>query len=104
MDGGEPLDLVDLDRAAVDRAIVGEVAECALGKIAKLVRLGLRLQRHQRRHHRAAYSEAEVEERRKGGARRLVVIDRDRDLRPRSEEHTSELQSLMRISYAVFCL
>src|SRR3546814_1878454 len=25
-------------------------------------------------------------------------------LEPRSEEHTSELQSLMRISYAVFCL
>src|SRR3546814_10447203 len=25
-------------------------------------------------------------------------------LKPRSEEHTSELQSLMRISYAVFCL
>src|SRR3546814_9252724 len=32
----------------------------------------------------------------------LGVISRD-DL-PRSEEHTSELQSLMRISYAVFCL
>src|SRR3546814_3925976 len=29
----------------------------------------------------------------------LVVIDYSR-----SEEHTSELQSLMRISYAVFCL
>src|SRR3546814_5943646 len=27
-----------------------------------------------------------------------------RPCRPRSEEHTSELQSLMRISYAVFCL
>src|SRR3546814_9097424 len=27
-----------------------------------------------------------------------------RHKRPRSEEHTSELQSLMRISYAVFCL
>src|SRR3546814_2373607 len=27
-----------------------------------------------------------------------------RHLRHRSEEHTSELQSLMRISYAVFCL
>src|SRR3546814_943912 len=27
-----------------------------------------------------------------------------RRLRLRSEEHTSELQSLMRISYAVFCL
>src|SRR3546814_1581571 len=26
------------------------------------------------------------------------------DRRTRSEEHTSELQSLMRISYAVFCL
>src|SRR3546814_2319344 len=30
-----------------------------------------------------------------------VGMDRDID---RSEEHTSELQSLMRISYAVFCL
>src|SRR3546814_6601024 len=28
----------------------------------------------------------------------------DRPRQPRSEEHTSELQSLMRISYAVFCL
>src|SRR3546814_8652072 len=28
----------------------------------------------------------------------------DQRLHPRSEEHTSELQSLMRISYAVFCL
>src|SRR3546814_2193029 len=27
-----------------------------------------------------------------------------RNMRVRSEEHTSELQSLMRISYAVFCL
>src|SRR3546814_7854599 len=30
----------------------------------------------------------------------LCIADRD----ARSEEHTSELQSLMRISYAVFCL
>src|SRR3546814_9101945 len=28
----------------------------------------------------------------------------DRTIADRSEEHTSELQSLMRISYAVFCL
>src|SRR3546814_2095555 len=28
----------------------------------------------------------------------------DEDVELRSEEHTSELQSLMRISYAVFCL
>src|SRR3546814_9963619 len=30
--------------------------------------------------------------------------DRRGSFRGRSEEHTSELQSLMRISYAVFCL
>src|SRR3546814_2065119 len=30
--------------------------------------------------------------------------DRARATQARSEEHTSELQSLMRISYAVFCL
>src|SRR3546814_9241268 len=30
--------------------------------------------------------------------------NRGRIVRKRSEEHTSELQSLMRISYAVFCL
>src|SRR3546814_1129479 len=32
-----------------------------------------------------------------------VAIESDESL-DRSEEHTSELQSLMRISYAVFCL
>src|SRR3546814_2803014 len=39
--------------------------------------------------------------RRPGG---IVRHRRARDLQARSEEHTSELQSLMRISYAVFCL
>src|SRR3546814_10312250 len=34
----------------------------------------------------------------------LAVADRDDLAHHRSEEHTSELQSLMRISYAVFCL
>src|SRR3546814_5606128 len=34
----------------------------------------------------------------------LYNINRTIDKLPRSEEHTSELQSLMRISYAVFCL
>src|SRR3546814_10103880 len=41
--------------------------------------------------------------------RKLQVLRDHPELRhhcpsPRSEEHTSELQSLMRISYAVFCL
>src|SRR3546814_3385288 len=37
---------------------------------------------------------------------RNVAVSVDEDLHQylRSEEHTSELQSLMRISYAVFCL
>src|SRR3546814_2405223 len=38
-----------------------------------------------------------------GRAHRHVDVDGLLDL-ARSEEHTSELQSLMRISYAVFCL
>src|SRR3546814_1041763 len=38
----------------------------------------------------------------KGGATKMAVANRW--LFTRSEEHTSELQSLMRISYAVFCL
>src|SRR3546814_9973424 len=38
---------------------------------------------------------------RRGGARER---DQQREAEERSEEHTSELQSLMRISYDVFCL
>src|SRR3546814_1670696 len=37
-----------------------------------------------------------------GGALLALALVDSSD--PRSEEHTSELQSLMRISYAVFCL
>src|SRR3546814_10374692 len=36
--------------------------------------------------------------------RRLAARHSERAAALRSEEHTSELQSLMRISYAVFCL
>src|SRR3546814_4307638 len=45
---------------------------------------------------------------RRPGRAYLQRLPQDRRRRPcqhdRSEEHTSELQSLMRISYAVFCL
>src|SRR3546814_5199352 len=44
----------------------------------------------------------------RGEALRRIAIGREAvggvGRLPRSEEHTSELQSLMRISYAVFCL
>src|SRR3546814_9408469 len=38
------------------------------------------------------------------GSRYVPAVSGDDRLANRSEEHTSELQSLMRISYAVFCL
>src|SRR3546814_1905064 len=50
-----------------------------------------------RRHRRVAVRKQE------GEPLRIVGGGLDAD-RARSEEHTSELQSLMRISYAVFCL
>src|SRR3546814_4683083 len=60
----------------------------------------------------AAVGDADMQEARAVAALRFflapgdleqVLLGRDVDL-VRSEEHTSELQSLMRISYAVFCL
>src|SRR3546814_8317564 len=53
---------------------------------------------------------ATLDRRKKSASRRLTSGEGDRLARIakvfsfRSEEHTSELQSLMRISYAVFCL
>src|SRR3546814_5923309 len=44
-----------------------------------------------------AHGDLPIEE----GQAMAALVDRSRE---RSEEHTSELQSLMRISYAVFCL
>src|SRR3546814_9536857 len=48
----------------------------------------------------AIYKRAEVRFR---AAQVLRTVSASMDLVHRSEEHTSELQSLMRISYAVFC-
>src|SRR3546814_9571662 len=50
-------------------------------------------------------SDPEVNEQVKADARLIAAAPDLLDaLEDRSEEHTSELQSLMRISYAVFCL
>src|SRR3546814_5948315 len=38
------------------------------------------------------------------GSQSREILYRVESFQTRSEEHTSELQSLMRISYAVFCL
>src|SRR3546814_4233781 len=69
-------------------------------------------------HRRGLAGAVRTEEAEHLAGRHLEAEAVDRDLRPealhqtahrkgvrhRSEEHTSELQSLMRISYAVFCL
>src|SRR3546814_9546749 len=60
----------------------------------------------------AAFDEAHAVERRGGGGgarcgfhgRGIISFGGGSALRCRSEEHTSELQSLMRISYDVLCL
>src|SRR3546814_5165919 len=56
----------------------------------------------------AVVGETQVDEARTGDARLGHFIELaefgDEQVGERSEEHTSELQSLMRISYAVFCL
>src|SRR3546814_8227222 len=60
-----------------------------------------RPERHQRRSHRSGRPAHSLYLRTRAG--RLRPDDHHRPAL-RSEEHTSELQSLMRISYAVFCL
>src|SRR3546814_8364851 len=57
-----------------------------------------------RRHQPGRHGIMEIGDR--GLERRVIEagIEQVAAAAPRSEEHTSELQSLMRISYAVFCL
>src|SRR3546814_10237743 len=79
------------DRHARDRAapVHGEAVADEAHVAIEMVRcrpVGLEL------HHRPVQSPVRLEQ----ALRRLAAL--------RSEEHTSELQSLMRISYAVFCL
>src|SRR3546814_4460132 len=72
----------------------GRRGSCRLHNLRLVLRARSRLDAAFRgdRHHGAA------------SARIALVAEALRNARNRSEEHTSELQSLMRISYAVFCL
>src|SRR3546814_7990452 len=84
---GRPFDVVVLVKAAVDQMAPGPAAMALLQAL-------------EHRPHQPAIR----------AAGQHTDIDHDQalrhggDLAVRSEEHTSELQSLMRISYAVFCL
>src|SRR3546814_10871941 len=67
----------------------------AVGRLPQAVNGEIGVERlHDVRHHRADHNEFRLH------ACHLQLLELPR----RSEEHTSELQSLMRISYAVFCL
>src|SRR3546814_4658225 len=85
----------------VDTVFLGEALECPdrRHQFFKPFPVGVPL------HHAAINSETETPNAR---ARRSILsrptLRSRRSIPPRSEEHTSELQSLMRISYAVFCL
>src|SRR3546814_8241810 len=74
-------DTLPLLHVARDVGIAGTLDACALGQLA----LDLHVVRH-------------------AGTRLAITTNHQRLDIGRSEEHTSELQSLMRISYAVFCL
>src|SRR3546814_3706090 len=77
IDGDPPLTAVEIDEiASADIDSAGAVSD------------------------RPFVQQVEVDEARQRLAQRPGIIKAER----RSEEHTSELQSLMRISYAVFCL
>src|SRR3546814_5327125 len=73
--------------AAVPGFGLGKIGRNAAAELVRLAEIELRV------------GVAGDRERAPFGDRRLIIARL-----PRSEEHTSELQSLMRISYAVFCL
>src|SRR3546814_2177239 len=83
---------------AVEMQLVAGVAE-NLQPVGRLVA-------QQVLHHRIAEPLGRAQRQACDGAGELLELRGDAGIdRPvRSEEHTSELQSLMRISYAVFCL
>src|SRR3546814_5702053 len=89
-----PLRVAGADKATIDRRVRGAAELLKLTPF--LERTPLHLSGGQQQ--RTAIARALVKD------AELVLLDEPLANLDRSEEHTSELQSLMRISYAVFCL
>src|SRR3546814_2152736 len=97
-------DQLEVD-AAIFRATVFAVVRCNRMEVAEASRdqtAGIDAMRHQRLTHRLGTLLREHQVVSLVADAVGVAGDLHGDIR--SEEHTSELQSLMRISYAVFCL
>src|SRR3546814_3074557 len=88
-------------------AQLGQVlGECRLAEADQATEFGDRMLAHGQvaEHGKAALVAHRLQERaRFAGGLEGRSIRHKNETCPRSEEHTSELQSLMRISYAVFC-
>src|SRR3546814_2876369 len=100
----------DLHRPAIDIALDMAATQPPDQRqvVVRLDPLGGRLHAERGREADDRRDDRRVHAVRVGGAEHEALVDLDlverRLLQIRSEEHTSELQSLMRISYAVFCL
>src|SRR3546814_5698612 len=98
-------DLEQVDAAAVGfgdlaRQRQAQAGAVALGRIKRQQRVG----QHRFVHAAAAIKHIDAPVAGDVAQRQLDLLRRASRFVRRSEEHTSELQSLMRISYAVFCL
>src|SRR3546814_10118894 len=107
--GGAVADIFDaLAGCLVDTRIEPDLEDLLWGVVNIFHRAGERIERELDRNEQAQRqlqreqdgSEIRSVELERAIAEGITMIER----RDRSEEHTSELQSLMRISYAVFCL
>src|SRR3546814_6227848 len=104
--GGDPLELID-EAVGWHRLVAAKAQVDALADLAGEDALVTATERYATlRRFSPAFLDAFTFKASGTGTALIKAIDviRDANTRKRSEEHTSELQSLMRISYAVFCL
>src|SRR3546814_9219201 len=90
-------DVCSSDLAAAIAHLGAAIATAAFANCGQICVARTRLLVH------ASIAEAVLDRVRQATAEAFTIGD-PLDMAVRSEEHTSELQSLMRISYAVFCL